>query len=291
MACSAKPGAERGGRREEVRNLGPREPIQTLADEFKFNTLFGEKVNALRVQGYRGWRRVRGDGNCFYRSVGFALLEQCVAADVHDPQRAKWLSELRKRLQTVRLDEAYRASHDELLSCVERLLCGVAWQVLDADLSPLEVLYRSFIVQNTVDLALIRAVRHLVADHLVSNADSLGESGISYDVVCMAQGYDNVSDFCRKVVLPLGVEAEGIVLNGVPQALGIDLRVALLDRSGSGDVAFCDYSSSGSDTIVSPCAAREVPLVHVQLRPGHYDVLYFCNSGLCSDDHAESEHL
>ena len=93
--------------------------------------------------------------------------------------------------------------------------------------------------------------------------------------------YDNVSDFCRKVVLPLGVEAEGVVLKGVAQALGIDLRVAFLDRSGS-DVAFCDYGCSGGDIIAPPCAAREVPLVHLQLRPGHYDVLYFSDSGLAS---------
>ena len=61
--------------------------------------------------------------------------------------------------------------------------------------------YRSFTVQNTVDLAWIRAPPPRC--RLVANDASLGESGISYEVVCMAQGYEDVSDVCRKVVLPL----------------------------------------------------------------------------------------
>jgi len=47
------------------------------------------KIEDLRID-YPTWRRVRGDGNCYYRAVMFGLLERCVK----DPERRKWLINL-----------------------------------------------------------------------------------------------------------------------------------------------------------------------------------------------------
>ena len=39
-----------------------------------------QQLEALKQQGLRSIRHVRGDGNCFYRALGFCFLETLVAA-------------------------------------------------------------------------------------------------------------------------------------------------------------------------------------------------------------------
>lgn len=53
--------------------IGPREPVETLATEYK-DDLYLRKIQDL-VFMYSSLRRVRPDGNCFFRGFGFAYLE------------------------------------------------------------------------------------------------------------------------------------------------------------------------------------------------------------------------
>lgn len=127
--------------------------------------------------------------------------------------------------------------------------------------------------QKPLDLAFIRALRKLAARYIQLHADDdeVG-GGISFETVCSAEGYRDAQHYCEQVILPLGVEAEGIVLNAVARCLHICLRVAFMDRQSS-DIAFCDYGCEAAPaTHAGQPSSR--PLIHVQLRPGHYDLLY-----------------
>lgn len=265
--------------RSEIANAGPREQLSTLADEFRFNAKFGEKVSRLEEHGYDAWRRIRGDGNCFYRAVGFAILEELVMLGSSIHERVEWITEFHERLARIHFGDAEdAASHADLLGRLGRLRDGGGWEVpaqSDLELTPFGVLYRTFRdAGDPLDLALIRAIRQMLAEYLLAYADdeSVG-GGISFATICMAGGYDSVADYNRQVVLPLGTEAEGICLNAVPKALDISLRIAFLDRSESSDLTFCDYFADGDDA-ESQLAQSRKPFVHVQLRPGHYDLLY-----------------
>mmetsp|Transcript_150479 Transcript_150479/g.382551 ORF Transcript_150479/g.382551 Transcript_150479/m.382551 type:complete len:170 (+) Transcript_150479:516-1025(+) len=125
-----------------------------------------------------------------------------------------------------------------------------------------------------LDPALVRALRRLAADFLQANAhdEEVTGNGMSFaQIVEVATEYPNLDAFCHRAVLVEGVEAEHVVLNALAAALGIGLRVALLDpRDGSAEVPFQDY---GGELEQAEAEAR--PVVHVQLRPGHYDLLYF----------------
>lgn len=151
--------------------------------------------------------------------------------------------------------------------------CGTAgWEApteADAEVPAMGLLYRAFRdPQCGADLALVRAMRQLTAQYLQANAqDDEANGGISFETICIAEGHGGVADFCAQVVLPLGVEAESIVLSALPRSAGVSLRVALVDRSESTELYFDDH--------VALAEAGEVPVVHVQLRPGHYDLLYF----------------
>eukprot|EP00928_Gymnodinium_smaydae_P099656 TRINITY_DN9571_c0_g1_i2.p1 TRINITY_DN9571_c0_g1~~TRINITY_DN9571_c0_g1_i2.p1 ORF type:complete len:598 (+),score=129.31 TRINITY_DN9571_c0_g1_i2:116-1909(+) len=279
-------GGWRAGAQAQAQCLGPREPLESLADEFKFNESIVAKVAELQAHGYNAWRRVRGDGNCFYRAVGFALLEQLVMLA---PRCGDWAVDLRERLQRVVLQDAgERAAHNDLLQHVTRLAEGGGWEALSechAETTALGLLYRSVNdAHGTIDLALVRALRHLVAEYLLEHAhDASKGNGLPFEVLCSAEGYDGVAGFVETVVLPLGTEAEGLVMSVLPKALDLDLRIALLDRRASAALSFSDYPGENGEGeeegAQSRTCRRKRPLIHVQLRPGHYDVLY------CGDQH------
>lgn len=126
-------------------------------------------------------------------------------------------------------------------------------------------------MNNPLDLALICVLRRLAAQYLLKNAydDEVG-GGISFDIWCSAQGYAGIDEFCQKVVLAMGVEAEGIVLNTLPVIFGVGLRVVVLDRRDTVDLLFSDYPDEEAIT-----DDGHKPVIHLQLRPGHYDLFYF----------------
>lgn len=268
-------------RASELRNLGFREPLSSLKAEFRFNASFAAKVQELEQLGYRGWRRVRGDGNCFYRAMGFGLLEQMAcAASSH---RALWAIDLRRRLEASQPPEedAQLEAFAELLDGLGRLGSTGNWsqdtvsasvaaaapgEYMRGDAPMLQIHQLMRDPGNCLDLALVRALRRLAAEYLVANRDdeNVMGGGISFETICTAQGYDGTEGFCRQVVLPEGTEAEGVVLKALPSALGVGLRIAFLDRlQATSELPFCEYTG-----------AEMSPVVHMQLRPGHYDLLY-----------------
>jgi len=244
--------------------------------EFQFNTSFCDKVRELIQCRYVGWRRVRGDGNCFYRAVGFGFLEKLVQASEQD--RLRWTSTFLGNLRTLSYeDPSEQAAHANLVEHFERLRSSGGWEVPPHgahETTALGILYRSLRDPETaLDLALIRAMRHLSAKHLLENKDEFA-SGISLNTICAAQGYEGAEDYCQKVILPMGQEAEGLTLGMLPPVLGVALRVAFLDRGSSSGLAFCEYTVDGSMG-EGVSVDGDHPRVHVQLRPGHYDLVYF----------------
>lgn len=255
-----------------VQSLGKLESLNSLVDEFKYNKSFCQKVDELHKKGYIGWRRVRGDGNCFYRACGFGLLEQIITAPIK--QQMAWAEVLRRCLESLRFeDREEQAEHLRLLDHVTQLSKGEGWQVCQdsraEEMTQQGLLYVSFRDNSpaSLDLALVRALRHLTARHMIANADDPEAChGISFRMLCDAQGLGTPERFCEQTVLPMGVEAETLVMSAIAPALCMSLRIALLDRGEASGLCFEDYKAG---------AGVDQPMVHVQLRPGHYDLLYW----------------
>lgn len=254
-------------------NLGPREEIDSLTDEFRYNEKCCKKVWQLKGRGYTKWRRIRGDGNCFYRAVCFALLEELASLPPTATSRQQRCSDLYKRLKLVRFqDEAEMGWHRRLLSCVGRLREGLTWVAADEseqDAAPLSLLYKSLReVASPMDMALVRALRQLAALYILRHAkDESGNCGVSYEVMCASLGYNSTREFCQELVLPLGVEAEGLIPSAVAKALGIGLRIFSFEREDSSDLACSEYPED-------PRSMDGLHMLSLQSRPGNFDVLY-----------------
>lgn len=51
------------------------EPLSNLLQEYKDDSVYTTKINKL-CETYKSMRRVRPDGNCFFRGFGFSFFER-----------------------------------------------------------------------------------------------------------------------------------------------------------------------------------------------------------------------
>ena len=56
-------------------NVQARMPIATFAEENKFSQFHKSSCERLQNEKFTHWRKIRGDGNCFYRAFAFGYLE------------------------------------------------------------------------------------------------------------------------------------------------------------------------------------------------------------------------
>lgn len=235
----------------DLPNVGELRTIEALEDECRFNAAKLQKIRHL-AEGYDHWRPIRGDGNCYYRAVIYGALEALLA--LGDWQRWRQIVGV---LAKLRFDVPVERRGQE------RLL----WH-LRSWTSPAQL--EEWISRDAgVDQALIRACRRLVRDFLVERAEEMAPNGLTYSGLVNALAYRDVEDFCAQVVDPMGRDAETLILDALPQQLGIGLRLWILDRREDVDLVSMD----------TPGPDRKID-VHVLFKPGHYDLLYSRSAGV-----------
>lgn len=235
-------------RGSDLENIGPRKSMGELQDECRYNAGKLQKIKQLASK-YQGWRPVRGDGNCFYRTVIFGTIEAMLAAGDH--QRMQQLIAM-LREEVVYALHPEQAAHAQLVQIME------TWEL------PEQV--EQWVAQDAkLDEALVRASRQLARIFLLQRAHDPTPSGLTYEQLACALDPSNTSieDFCQSVVDPLGRDAETLALDALPQQLGIGLRMWILDRRDEVDLVSLDTPGPGGEIDI-----------HVLFKPGHYDLLY-----------------
>lgn len=231
----------------EVPNVGCRINIKALEDECRFNGSKLAKIQRL-AKFYDQWRPVRGDGNCYYRTVCFGALETFLATG-----EIGRLESLLHALEVVQYeDPKAQTAHTKLLLQLR------SWR----SVAQLE---EGIANDDMVDTALIRACRRLVRDFLVQHAEQYAPNGLTYEeLICaLDSSFAGVEDFCCRVVDPMGRDAETLALDVLPVQLGLGVRLWILDRRDGVDLVNVDFPG--------PTGAVDV---HVLFKPGHYDLLY-----------------
>lgn len=231
----------------DVANIGSRRTMDELQDECRFNPGKLQKIKKL-AKKYQEWRPVRGDGNCFYRTVIFGSFEAVLASG--DDQR---LARLIARLEEVTYASPVdRAAHGQMLQIMQTWQCQ-------------EQLEQWVSEDARFDEAMVRASRQLVRNFLLQRAHEKTPSGLTYQQLASAldSSYASMEDFCRLVVDPMGRDAETLALDALPQQLGVGVRLWILDRRD--EVGLVSLDTPGPEGEID---------VHVLFKPGHYDLLY-----------------
>ena len=213
---------------------------QTLAN----NPFVGPEDGAALAPYYHRWRVIRGDGNCYYRSVYFAVLEQIVSSGQNSllSTLADALNELPRIL--FRGSDEW-ASHQELILVLEKE-DGVQWLTTKG----LEAQLLDESGPVNLDKAFIKACRCLVAHflekHMHDGVDPDDESkgkwkdyaemDFADDPGTAAGAKFSMDVFLNRCVMTEGAYVPDVVCNTglIPRLLGdFQCKTWVLDHGGS----------------------------------------------------------
>jgi hypothetical protein len=219
----------------------------------------GKEIGKI-AEIYGGFRRIGGDGNCYYRAIAYGALEAIVLSG--DCSKFDLLYSIFMQVEYVVVGD--QEAHEELLTTLREASNGDKW-------GSVEELQSTFLSLNSnFDFALVSACRHLLSTYLIENQDKMTDGGLSLKDALVEgdEGMDLVA-YCEKHINEMGRDAEGpyIELGILPSLLRCKCVIYSLDMRHMSEKEYvCPFTTKED---VEPLA-----VIHVLLRPGHYDLLY-----------------
>ncbi|KAI0270606.1 cysteine proteinase [Gloeopeniophorella convolvens] len=236
-------------------------PLGVLRAEYERGSeSFVRQIDALAAQGFEGVRRIRGDGNCFYRAICFAYIERLFNARDKFLAVATTLSTLEAALPQLEAAGFHSMVIEECFETPRDLIRGV---VEPADghtlLTPAQLL-EAFQDYSSSNYA-VMFMRMLASAQIRGDPDEYAPFLTHPEIGEQME----VREFCEAFVEALGKEADHVQIAALSRALRVNVSIAYLDgRSADGHVEFVRFHNAIDE--------NEPPLV-LLYRPGHYDVL------------------
>ncbi|KAG7400557.1 OTU domain, ubiquitin aldehyde binding [Phytophthora boehmeriae] len=225
------------------------------------NPNFMHGIDSLNAR-YEALRRVRGDGNCFFRGFIFALCEHLLpfARETEDANAA-----LRTRIQ-----QTIQQSKSDLVAIgYSDVAIDAFWETFVDYLAAMETRSHAELVQDFQTEGgeaeyLVWYMRLLTAGHLKKNAHVFQPF---IDGLFPGQ---TVAQFCAAEVEPMGKECDQPQIAALTAALQVGVKIEYLDGSAGPGEELQNYvcSSTGSTSKLEPI------FITLLYRPGHYDILY-----------------
>ncbi|KAF6999030.1 hypothetical protein CFC21_015104 [Triticum aestivum] len=201
--------------------LGPQEQLSELVRESPDNSIIQEKMKILSKH-YVLFRRTRQDGSCFYRAFIFSYME--ILRQMQD-----------KQAEVTRLMECLDMSKDRF-SCLE-------WNKAYFSIDPEE--YFSSVVSELNEVLNViaagctsewlyqRSLQESFSGRIISLLRLITETEIRTDEFYKQSIPKNLNvlQFCWKAVRSLDAEATATQMRALTYALGIPLRVEVVDKS------------------------------------------------------------
>nr|CAG4643388.1 EOG090X0AE1 [Ilyocryptus agilis] len=222
-----------------------KEPLKNLLAEYKEDHVYLGKLEKL-CHTYENLRRVRPDGNCFYRGFGFAYFEKLLEDKEEWEQFKSFVGGTKDKL----LEQGFpkftlEDFYDTFMDVVNRL---GGENKIDA-----QELCRMFNEPAISDYIVVY-LRLLTSGYLQREADFYQN---------FLEGNKTMREFCQQEVEPMYRESDHIHAIALGSALKIGVRVVYLDR---GEASM----SPPAHDFPEGCP----PSVYLIYRPGHYDILY-----------------
>lgn len=227
--------------------------LKTLQDEFKYNDNYRNNIQSL-TNKYCAWKKVRGDGNCYYRAVMSTYITKIFHFNQHE-NRIFQLIGLLESFSLCQMDSDYKDSIIAVLETIKELYL----KSLKSIESKIEVFKEVCQLLQKIEFD-----RHLVATSRI----------ISYITLNSEQG-DSIKPFLTESelesintrILTMNTEAEGVELSLCPLALKITVnQVNIFDK-----IIFNAFPVD-----LEGMVDNEVkPIVDIISKSrGHYDALY-----------------
>jgi ubiquitin thioesterase protein OTUB1 len=227
------------------KQIGDLEAPQVLLEEYKENNAFHPKIGQI-IDLYKGIRRSRKDGSCFYRSFIFAYLEMIKSFPEKVTKATEHATQVKNQLLVFGYPEFtvgdFHESYVDLLKEISK----------DGGITSDEL--KEKLRDNSVDMPIVYFTR------LVTSA-SMQQQPDKFEAFCMAMGSSSVKQFCQNNVEPPAANADQLQITALTDSFQVGTRVVYLDGS-SGQLNHHDFPDGVE------------PVIHLLYRPGHYDLLY-----------------
>ncbi|XP_029900527.1 ubiquitin thioesterase OTUB2 isoform X2 [Myripristis murdjan] len=220
---------------EASRLVSCREDISSLFPE----QTPGAKYNDLSRQ-FSAVRKVRGDGNCFYRAFCFAHLESIV-------RNAKALRRFKDAIVKSGTDVTCAGFDESSFKDHLKTFLDVVEQIQGDDQ---DMLLRLFNEQTTSD-SVVQYLRLLTSAHLQNHADFF----------CNFVEAPNLQVYCKQEVETMAMECDHVDILALSQALDVSIHIVSME----GDEQCLAHH-------IIPEGAQ--PTLHLLYQNAHYDILY-----------------
>lgn len=235
-------------------------PLSVLRSEYEANDnhAFVKEINWLIENGYKRIQRIKGDGDCFYRAIGFAFLVQLLGSSDQEMAVMTTLSTLaatRQLLEETGVQElVYADFYDQTVQLVQKIIVPDEKKAV-LTLDSLLEFFRDAQESNMI----VMYLRLVTASHIQAHVDEF-ESFLFHPETREAM---SVPDFCNRV-MGLGKEADHVEIKALCDAFRWNVKVAYLNGQSKNEVNFVKIPETSYPSF------EPVTLLY---RPGHYDIL------------------
>nr|XP_015206186.1 PREDICTED: ubiquitin thioesterase OTUB2 [Lepisosteus oculatus] len=215
-----------------------------ISHKLDISTLLQEQPEDTKYQDisqrYASIRRIKGDGNCFYRALSFGHLESLL-------ENARGLQFFKETLQQSRSELLY-AGFDEnrFTDLLNTFVCVIEQTQEGGQGSTLLNLFND---QTTSD-AIVHYLRLLTSAYIQNHADFFQHFVEA----------PNLKDYCNQEVEAMAMECDHLEILTLSQALGVGIKIE------------CMEGNSGLNHHIIPEGTQ--PTLHFLYKTSHYDILY-----------------
>lgn len=239
------------------RKIHEKEPLSSLPAEFVYDAM-KDKSNML-LANYSEYRKVSGDGSCFYRSFIYSYLEQLVKASPDEELRLLGaLEPILGKFQRLNWPDSYSDGHNAFV--------GFILECMEVKLTLSVSDYEAWLFHESQDeqkfANILSYLRLVTAIEICTEADKF-----RHVITGLDQKNPDLAGWCRRNVIPMSKDATHVHVTALTDVLHVPLRIVNVDISGT--------TEPNTHVIYeSPEGLPSVPCVTLLYRPGHYDIIY-----------------
>ncbi|CAL1697925.1 unnamed protein product [Somion occarium] len=243
--------------------IAPLAPMAVLRAEYENgNTIFVKQIDWLVDKGYKGVRRTRGDGDCFYRSLAFAYVERIMHSDDPELNVMRAISTLETTpamLSSVGFQELV---FEDFFDIFKNLIMRIVQPEPGKSRLTARALFDTFNNPEESN-SIVMYLRLLTSAQIRLDPEEYAPFLFHPEI---GEPMETVT-FCENFVEAVGKEADHVQMTALTRALRVNVNVAYLDghahKDGEIDVDFVQFENA-------PEPEDPITLLY---RPGHYDIL------------------
>ncbi|THU56083.1 hypothetical protein C4D60_Mb11t13530 [Musa balbisiana] len=202
--------------------VGDKEPLSFLAAEIRSGDhILQEKIKLLNDK-YAALRRIRDDGNCFYRSFMFSYLEQIVAT-----QDKAEVDRILANVATCRKTLQVLGDPDFMVDEFFFMFISLLENVLDESCPPIS---HEELLQISRDESFSD---NLVLFFRIVASGEIRRRAEFFEPFIIGLENTSVDQFCKESVEMLGEESNHVQIVALSDALGVPISVEYLDQNSS----------------------------------------------------------